>query len=161
MKKLLSLVLALALCLSTVAAIADIPSKVVNTIVVSVNGEVCSETPAAEAEDAAKDELAKLVNEGPAAYFGSDVTDVYEFGPIKVTIPENATPDENGDVEAVFSVDFPFAEGENVVILLGVLNDDNTITWTRYEGIADGNGNVTAKVNADILANASYCAMGK
>ena len=161
MKKLMSLVLVLALCLTAVAAYAAIPSKVVNTITVSINDEQCSETPTAEAEAAAKDELAKLINDGPASYFGCELTDVYEFGPVKVTLPEGATPDENGDVEAVFGVDFPFAENENVVVLLGVLNDDNTITWTRFDGVADGNGHVTAKVNAEILANASYCAIAK
>ncbi len=162
MKKLMSLVLALALCLSAVAAIAEVPSKVVNTIEAEAAGIVF--VPATEEEvAAAAEELVVLQEKGPAEYFGIEeikIEAIDEFGPLNVTVTEEAVVEDDGKVEVAFSVDFPYAAGDAVVVLLGALNDDNTITWTAFDGVADGNGNVVVRVEPEVLAAASFVAMG-
>ncbi len=154
MKKLMSLVLALALCLSAVTAFAAIPSKIVGLITVYVDGQKVSEDPTAAALSASNVELVKLSKKGPADYFGTDVNEVFEFAPVKVNVPENAVKD--GKVEATFEADTKFSAGENVVILLG-----DGDTWAKFEGVGNDEGAVVATVDADVLAKADFCAMGK
>ena len=36
----------------------------------------------------------------------------------------------------------------------------NTITWTAFDGVADGNGNVVVRVEPEVLEAASFVAMG-
>ena len=155
MKKLMSLVLVLALCLTAVAAYAAVPSKMVGLINVFIEGQKCSDDPTAAALSASNAELIKLSQKGPAAYFGTDVSEVFEFGPVKITIPANA-PIVDGNVKATFKVDTQFGNGESVKILL---NDGNA--WTAFEGAGDETGAAVADVNADLLAKAEFCAIGK
>ena len=155
MKKLMSLVLVLALCLTAVAAFAEAaPSKVVGTVATTTAG-ITIVPATAEEIAAAADEVKELVKEGPAAYFGIDLTEVDEFAPINAEVGKDAVIDADGNVEVIFSVDFNFATYENVKVLLG----DGT-AWTAYDGVASGNL-VTAKVNAEVLANAKFFAVGK
>lgn len=154
MKKLMSLVLALALCLTAVTAFAAIPSKIVGIINVIIDGQKTSADPTAEALSASNAELLKLFQQGPAAYFGTEITEVFEFGPVKVTIPANSVKD--GKVEATFQVDTQFGAGEEVVVLLG-----DGANWTAYEGAGNDTGAAVATVDADVLEKADFCAIGK
>ena len=158
MKKMLSLVLALALCLTAITAYAAVPSKIAGIISVFINDQKCSETPDAIALAASNVELLKLVQKGPAEYFGAEVNEVFEFSPVKVTVPQDAVAD--GKVEAVFVADTAFDAGENVLVLLAV-EENNVLTWTIFEGIGNDAGGVVATVDAEILAKAIFCALAK
>ena len=160
MKKMLSLVLVLALCLTAVAAYAATPSKVVGTVEIA-NEDITIIPPTEEETEAATAELEKLEEEGSAAYFGTELTEVDEFGPINAEVGKDIVIGDDGKVEVTFKVDFPFNKDENVVVLLGVLNENKTLTWNRFDGVADGNGAVTARVIPEVLDNASFIAIGK
>ena len=155
MKKKLSMILVLALCLTAVAAFAASPSKTVGLINVFVDGHKINEEPGNAALAAANAELVKIVQQGPAAYFGVEVNEVFEFSPVKVTIPANAKV-EDGKVEATFGADTKFTPGEALLLLLG----DGT-TWTRYDGVANDAGEVVATVDVEVLEKADFCAIGK
>ncbi len=165
MKKLMSLVLVLALCVTAVAAIAEVvPSKVVGTIEVEAEG--ITFIPATEeAVAAAATELEILQEKGPKEYFGKEVEAIVaieaidEFGPIDVEVGEDVEIGDDGKVEVIFAVNFPYEAGEKVVVLLGTINEDATITWTPYEGEADGNGKVTVRVEPEVLEAADFVAI--
>ncbi len=159
MKKILSLVLILALCLTAMTAYAAAaPSKMVGIINVFVNGEKSNEIPTAQALAAANVEMIKLVQEGPASYFNTDVNEVFEFSPLDAVVAEDAIVD--GKVEATFNADTKFEAGENVQVMLAV-EGEGDLTWTAYEGVGNGDGDVVATVDADVLDNAILAALCK
>ena len=161
MKKILSLVLILALCLTAMTAYAAAaPSKMVGIINVFVNGEKSNEIPTAQALAAANVEMIKLVQEGPASYFNTDVNEVFEFSPLDAVVAEDAIVD--GKVEATFNADTKFDAGENIQVLLAVEDEEgNSLVWTAYEGVANNDGDVVATVDAEVLDNADYSALCK
>lgn len=155
MKKMLSLVLALALCLTAVTAFAATPSKVAGIINIGIGDDIVNEAPTEKELADAEAELVKLVKEGPAAYFGEDVTEVLDFSPVNVTVPADVA-----EVEATFYVDTELKAGETVLVLLGVVTADG-IVWTSYEGTVNDEGFVVVTIDADVLAAASFCALAK
>ena len=158
MKKMLSLVLVLALCLTAVTAFAAAPSKMVGIINVFVNGAKCNEVPTAEALAASNVEMLKVVQQGPANYFKTDVNDVFEFSPVKVIVPGDAVVD--GKVEATFSADTKFDANENVQVLLSA-EGENGLAWTSYQGVANAEGDVVATVDVKVLEEAAFAALCK
>ena len=154
MKKLLSLVLALALCLSAVAAVAEaVPSKTTGDLV-----EVTAEGLTIEVnDDAAAPELAKLAAaESIQDYFGDVVTEDGAVAPLA----ENLKIDEffaievsgytEGDVELTISVATPYEAGEEVIVLIGVV-EDGIVTWYAFNGVAGEDG-VVVTLPAETMA---------
>lgn len=159
MKKLLSLVLALVLCLTAASAFAAVASKTVG--IVTVIDDVMTNNEVAVPETAA-DEVAELIEKGPAAFFGLEGIDnlaVDEYDVMDVST-NDVEADDDGKVVAKFHVLFPYAKDQVVTVLLGIVNEDKTIEWHKYEGVADENGDIIATVDKDVLENATRFACG-
>lgn len=161
MKKFTCALLVLMLCLSSVAALAEfVPSKTTEDLtrieataenlpegasfavyVISADEEAYQEQVAA-----CEAELAKLASaESIETYFGEDIdlksmlnTDtlnVYEFAPIAA----DGFDVSYGSVTAQMLFSTPYEEGQKVVVMIGILteNEDGTssIVWKAFEGV--------------------------
>lgn len=167
MKKIVCLLVALMLCLSSAAFAESVPSKTTGDLtkfeVAVENAENASGfyvAPVAESDDANQDraqacqaEISKLVaSEKVAAYFGevkdaagntvsltevlgTDTLNVHEFCAIKA----GGFDEQFGKVTANMLFSTPYAAGEKVIVMIGIvtINADGTqtVAWTAYEGV--------------------------
>lgn len=180
MKKIISMLVALVLCLSAVAFAESVPSKTTGDLVrfeVEVGDPNFVIRPVAENEEAyqqnleiCRNEIAKLTqSENVAAYFGEiknaageavdlkdllgiETLNVYEFCPVNAMNYEESM----GDVRVNMLFSTPYAKDEKVVILIGLaeLNADGTqsIEWIAYEGVAvDDQGSIQVELDSAIV----------
>lgn len=149
MKKMLSIILALVLCLSVVSAIAETPSiTVADLIDVSEQVEgLVLEIP--EDQTAAEEELKAVAEAASVAeYFGDEAaadTDVDEFFALKVI----AVPETEELIPVTFKVTKEYAEDAKVIVMVGIVTEEK-VEWTAFEGTADGNA-VTIMVEPAFL----------
>jgi len=149
MKKLVSIILVLALCLSTVAAFAE-------EVTESVPSKTTGDLVALETEDnvvfvidtdneMAQEELQKLIAAPSIAeYFGDVVSADGTVAPLPegVVIEEffavevSGYDEEDGEVELVLVMPGPYEIGEEVMLLVGIPEGDDTLTWYAFEGVA-------------------------
>jgi len=156
MKKLVSIILVLALCLSAVAAFAEaIPSKTTGDLVsITTNPELIIVIDSDN--EWALEELEKLAAAPSIAdYFGdviavdgtaaplADNLGIDEFFAVEVAGFED---EEVEEVEFVLKVPGPYEEGEAVLLLVGILEDDNTVTWYTFEGVATSVDTISVKL---------------
>ncbi len=148
MKKMLSVILALVLCLSVVSAVAETASITTDALV-NVDEQVEGlELKIPEDQTAAEVELDALKNAAVADYFGDEtVADavVDEFFALEVV----ATPDTTELVPVTFKVAKEYAADAKVIVMVGIVEAEN-VTWTAFEGAAEGNA-VTIMVAPEYL----------
>ena len=149
MKKLISLVLVLALSLCSVAALAESAPSV--PLFAVYQGDVIIN----KVEDMDVDtllfavqQLANVVS-APSLqdYFGdaAEGKDVDQFCPVKLQEAE-------GDVALLFVRAEPFTAEEEVVVMIGVQNG-NDVAWTACDDVViNDNGTLTVTVPADLAA---------
>ena len=63
--------------------------------------------------------------------------------------------DKASEVELVFTFATPYAEGEEVTVLIIVDLGANGVEWLTLSGVGDKDGNVVVKLTADQLAKIS------
>ena len=110
--------------------------------------------------DAVTGEYERLVNVGPADYFGTEVNDVFRLGAIDADVDYNFGFVENR-VEIYISTGVNLDAGENWLVLLGVNDENGVITWTSYDGVVGDSSEIVATVDVYILDGASFIAVGK
>lgn len=153
MKKLIALFLSLMLCLSSAALAESVPSKTTEDMtkfeVVTESGEASGfYLSATDATELSLSEIEKLKSsESVAAYFGevkdaegnvvdltatlgTDTLNVHEFLPVIAFGYEETM----GKVTANLQFSTPYAEGEEVIVMIGIV-ESGTITWTACKGI--------------------------
>lgn len=181
MKKVVSLLIALMLCLTVVAFAESVPSKTTGDLTtfavasdkIPADSNFCI---AAEAEDqdkvqACETEIAALKQAGAANYFGEvknaageaidlaaelgvENVNVYEMVPVVASNYDASY----GAVQTTMQFSTPYAAGEKVIVLIGsvTVNADNTQTveWVAYEGVGVGtDGAIQVELDADIIAS--------
>lgn len=181
MKKLACLVLSMLLCVNAVALAEFVPSKTTGdltkievaaenmpagaTMVLSAvsSGDVANQQLLATCQT----ELDRLASTPVTTYFagvkdinGNDVDlaavlgtqdlKVYEFCPLVVS----DYVEDYGAVTATMSFSTPYAEGEKVLVMVGLVtvNEDGTETveWVALEGVG-ANGGISVQFNAETL----------
>jgi len=162
MKKLVSIILVLALCLSAVAAVAEAIPSIESGDLVSITTNPESVTIKIDAgNEWAQEELAKLAA-APSIpdYFGDVITPDGMVAPLEdnVGIDEffavevsDYDEEEDGEVEFILKVPGPYEENEEVVLLVGVLEDDNTVAWYGFEGKAVAVDTISVKLPQDAM----------
>lgn len=110
--------------------------------------------------DAVTGEYERLVNVGPAEYFGADVTNVFRLGAFDADVDYSFGFDENR-VEIYISTSVNLDAGDNWLVLLGVNDETGVITWTVYEGVVMDSSEIVTTVDVYILDGASFIAVGK
>lgn len=181
MKKLVCLVLSLLLCLNAVALAEFVPSKTtgdLTKIEVSVENMPAGATlvlSAVSSDDAVNQqlvatcqaELDRLAATSVSTYFagvkdingnevdlaavlGTQDLKVYEFCPLIV----NDYVEDYGAVTATMSFFTPYAKGEKVLVLVGLINVNEdgieSIEWIAFEGVGT-NGGISVQFNAETL----------
>ena len=59
------------------------------------------------------------------------------------------------EVELVFTFETPYAEGEEVLVLIGISPADEEVEWLALDGLGDAEGNVVVKVTEKELKKIS------
>lgn len=168
MKKLVCLVLAL-VCFATVAMAESVPSKsTADMVSVEVKGD--AGIVVAPVEDTAENqvviakcnaEIEKLAAAASvAAYFGEvknaageivtlgDGLTVAEFLPLTVANYEETA----GNVTVSFQLATPYAAGETVIVLVGIVAEDGAVEWTAFEAVGTGvNGAIEVEFTSEVL----------
>ncbi len=181
MKKIVSLLLAMMMCLTAIAFAESVPSKTTNDLTAfEVSGEqipadsdFAITTASAEDEEkvkACENEIASLKQVGAAAYFSdvknaagekvdlaavleADTLNVYEIVPVVASNYDAAY----GAVQTTMLFSTPYAAGEKVIVLIGsvTVNADNTqsVEWVAYEGVGVGtDGAIQVELDANIIS---------
>lgn len=178
MKKLLCLVLAL-LCIASFALADSVPSKsTADMVSVQVQGNIPADsgfvlTPVVDsityqvAVEACQNQIEKLAASASVeAYFGevkdgdgnvislkeilgTDTLNVNEFMPVVVENYEESY----GDVTATFQFSTPYAQGEEVLVLVGVINAlTGEVEWVALAGVGTADGGIEVTFTAAILS---------
>lgn len=178
MKKLLCLVLAL-LCIASFALADSVPSKsTADMVSVQVQGNIPADsgfvlTPVVDsityqvAVEACQNQIEKLAASASVeAYFGevkdgdgnvislkeilgTDTLNVNEFMPVVVENYEESY----GDVTATFQFSTPYAQGEEVLVLVGVINAlTGEVEWVALPGVGAADGGIEVTFTAAILS---------
>jgi hypothetical protein len=171
MKKLVSLILVLALSLTCAVALAARPSKVTGEVTINSDAITTKEVPA-DINAAAADILVELYEKDNAEFFGIetvvkddnteiDVNDlgIDEFSTVNFDVDANKVGTDN-KIEVPFTVQGYDIVGTEVVVFLGKLVDGE-IVWTAYVGTVTAEGTVTVPgVDATVLSEANFFAAG-
>ena len=157
MKKLASLILALALVLTAVCAFAEVKSPLVNKmIIVAVEGGKAAIVEEIEDVNVEITRIVETAKEGTAVsdLFGEEAavalegaSDVLAF--VKFQVEEN----EEEEVAITFE-NTGFAFEGNVQCLIGVKNDAGSYEYTPVPTTVNNDGTVTIILKGDILAAA-------
>lgn len=178
MKKLLCLVLAL-LCIASFALADSVPSKsTADMVSVQVQGNIPADSgfvlmPVVDsityqvAVEACQNQIEKLAASASVeAYFGevkdgdgnvislkeilgTDTLNVNEFMPVVVENYEESY----GDVTATFQFSTPYAQGEEVLVLVGVINAlTGEVEWVALAGVGTADGGIEVTFTAAILS---------
>lgn len=165
MKKIVSILVALMLCLSAAAFAESVPSKTVDDLTkVNVTGAnvpaegfylrliVADEEEYQHLVEVCRKEIEKLAQSEPVSYFGevknaadeavdlaalleSEEVKVHEFWPIIA----RGYKEEYGNVTAEFLFSTPYEKDEKVIVLIGLVEEnqegEQSVEWTAYEGI--------------------------
>ena len=178
MKKLACMLLALLLCLTSVAALAATPSKTaadLNKVDVTAENlpansgffiRLVKEDEKAYQKnlDACKAEVAKLAAaESVEAYFGKDVDlkaivtanklNVFEFKPIIA----GGYDVSYGKVTAKMLFSTPYEVGEKVAVMIGLVSENN-VAWTAFEGVGIAAAQVEAAGSIQVMLKAETVA---
>ena len=168
MKKVLSLVLVLVLCMAMSAmAATDSPTNPILPPIDKVNivsyPEIGLKGDPAGAVDASS-LVAKLNSQGKEAVLGADVAamvDAVSSGKLVTVVPMKMTSEYDvsmGDVTITIGV--PAAQslsaGTKVAVAVaipnGVADGQTAYVWSVFEGVANGNGGVETTLKADVVA---------
>jgi hypothetical protein len=169
MKKMLSIVLALILCLSAVSAFAEATPSASNGLVfippivvdMTNSGDVANARLAAYVDQLFNVRAAASLSEYFASMEVSESANLEEFA-ILAPGAEYALTKE-GDVEVtVLNPANPFSEDKTYTFLLGITSDEGFLVWTALETKVEGTALVVMfpqALCAEIENHATYCAI--
>jgi hypothetical protein len=160
MKKLVSIILVLALCLSAVAALAEaVPSKTTGDLV-SIECDADVSFVIDTDNEWALEELNKLIA-APSIpdYFGDVIAEDGAIAPLAddkgvdefFAVEVSNYDEEDGDVELIMKVPGPYELGEEVTLLVGILEEDNTVSWYSFAGEAIAEDAISVKLPQDAM----------
>lgn len=150
MKKMLSIILALVLCLSAVSAIAEAVPSITTADLIDVEEQVEGlELSLPEDQAAADEQLAVLADAASVEeYFGDESVanaTVDEFFAIEV----EEVPETEELIPVSFKASKEYNDGDEVIVMIGIVNGEN-VEWTAFDGVAEGN-KVTIEVEPEFL----------
>ncbi len=181
MKKLVSVLVALMLCLTAVAAAESVPSKTTDdmtNIAASAENMPADSTLAVATGDKAEEHVAACEKEikklqestSVAAYFGevknaagevvsltevlgTDTLNVFEF----TTLTVENYKEEYGKVTAKMQFATSYPAGEKVLVMIGLITvaEDGTqnVEWTVFEGTAAADGSIEVVLDPAIMTS--------
>lgn len=173
MKKVLSLVLVLMLCLAMSAMAATSPDvSAIIANIAAITATATTETGAAmsigpdvtdEAIDATEAQVKKLAGSTAEEFFGADAAaKIAELssGKLVEMFPILCSGYDASMGAVTVSFDVPSAEaltaGQKTAVAIGVPNGmeagEAVYDWTVLEGVADGNGAIVVTIDADTMA---------
>lgn len=140
MKKLVSIILALALCLSTVAAIAEAVPSITTADLIELDEQIEGlELAVAEDQSVAEAELEKLAAaDSVKDYFGVEEAEgknVDEFFALEVI----EYPAELELIPITIGASREYEEGEEVIVLVGIPDEENNVAWSAFTAVAESN----------------------
>jgi len=151
MKKMLSIILALVLCLSAVSAIAEAASSITADDLIDVEEQVEGLELSLPEDQTAADEQLKALTEAASIeeYFGDEaVADATVDELFAIAVEE--VPAEAAELIPVsFKASKEYKDGDEVIVMIGVVNGEN-VEWTAFNGVAEGN-KVTIEVEPEFL----------
>jgi hypothetical protein len=176
MKKLVSVAMALILCLSMVA-FAAVPSKPTGSFVGQSNipgSSFSSNVPAGKEERGSKlqeiaDKLIKELSEAVKKagtteeknaainkFFGFNANDLLG-GSGEVTVTDftygfaDGFSGATGNVQMTLTFDTKFAPGTQVIIAIGLVGEDDSVTWNYFVGTAQEDGSVVIDIPVELM----------
>ncbi len=137
MKKMLSIILALVLCLSAVSAIAEAVPSITPDDLIRIVTEPAFEV-TVDPADAPTDSASEALEEGLT------LNEVFAVTGIE--------GDEDGDVVLYIYTPTVYAENQEVVVLIGIKAAEETIDWAAFDGVGTADGAVKVTVPAEKFA---------
>lgn len=174
MKKLLCLVITLVLCFGCTVSLAGSSKTTDDMTYVADMGGVEDLEISLLSEDDPRYEpyrqpietvLANLAAaESVEAYFGSEAESefkavlgegpysVHELAPLLV---ENYDPEKHGDVQITLNFPTPYARGQKVIVMIGLITTQpdgtSTVEWFAYEGTVVANGRIQFTLDSEMM----------